>query len=185
METTNISIIYQPIDSLTAAPYNPRTLSQSEFESLQRSLDEFGFVEPIVVNRKSGFIVGGHQRVAAARAVGIETVPVVFVDLDEQREKALNVALNKISGSFDNDMLAELLSGLDDDMVELTGFDENWADLLQPVPDLEDDEAKAKEAKAPKFTTDELRTLAKSLYPIQVSVILDFLSVVDERSDKH
>ncbi len=67
-----------------AAPYNPRRMSEHDLEALRRSLRFFGTVEPIVVNRRSGHIVGGHQRVKAAQAEGIDTLPVVHVDLEAE-----------------------------------------------------------------------------------------------------
>src|SRR6266581_2486276 len=87
--------------SQMAAPYNPRTISEHDLAALRRSLKVFGTVEPIVVNRRSGHIVGGHQRVRAAEAEEIATLPVVYVDLDDPSEKQLNLALNRISGEFD------------------------------------------------------------------------------------
>src|SRR5437867_3943028 len=115
------------------APYNPRTISDHDLEALRRSLRFFGTVEPIVVNRRSGHIVGGHQRVKAAQAEGIETLPVYYVDLDDPSEKQLNLALNRIHGEWDERMLEELLAelkagGAD---LELTGFtDDEIAALL-------------------------------------------------------
>ncbi len=107
-----------------ASPYNPRKISPHDLTALRRSLREFGAVEPVVVNRRSGRIVGGHQRVKAAAAESIESLPVVYVDLDEPREKQLNLALNRIAGEFDRDSLAAILKdlkGLDEDL-GLTGF---------------------------------------------------------------
>ena len=77
-----------------------------------------------MVNRRSGHIVGGHQRVKAAAAEGLETLPVVHVDLDEPSEKQLNLALNRISGEFDMEKLAEVLGDLEraGADLELTGF---------------------------------------------------------------
>src|ERR1039457_1045090 len=74
------------------APYNPRRIEPDQLAALRRSLRTFGAVEPVVANRRSGRIVGGHQRVKAAEAEGIETLPVVWVDLDETGEKQLNLA---------------------------------------------------------------------------------------------
>src|SRR3990172_7687318 len=107
-----------------AAPYNPRTISEHDLEALRRSLRFFGTVEPIVVNRQSDRIVGGHKRVKAAQAEGIQTLPVVYVDLDDPSEKQLNLALNRISGEFDVEKLAELLKELEAQGadLDLTGF---------------------------------------------------------------
>ena len=65
-----------------AAPYNPRTISDHDLMALGRSMTTFGVVEPIVVNRRTNRIVGGHQRVKAAEGAGVEELPVVYVDLD-------------------------------------------------------------------------------------------------------
>src|SRR5213594_1155776 len=95
-----------------ASPYNPRSISEHDLGALRRSLRFFGTVEPIVVNRRSGRIVGGHQRVLAAEAEGIAELPVVYVDLDDPSEKQLNLALNRIHGEWDEKMLEELLAEL-------------------------------------------------------------------------
>ena len=116
-----------------AAPYNPRRISDHDLAALQRSLRFFGTVEPIVVNRRSGHIVGGHQRVRAAEAEGIETLPVVYVDLDDPSEKQLNLALNRISGEWDPEKLAAVLGDLEKAGADLsfTGFtDEELRDLV-------------------------------------------------------
>ena len=107
-----------------AAPYNPRRMSEHDLAALRRSMKSFGVVEPVVVNRRTGRIVGGHQRVKAAEAEGIETLPVVHVDLDEPSEKQLNLALNRISGDWNEEALARVLAELQaagTDM-EQTGF---------------------------------------------------------------
>jgi len=107
-----------------AAPYNPRRISPHDLEALRRSLRTFGAVEPVVVNRRTDRIVGGHQRVCAAEAEGIAALPVVYVDLDEPAEKQLNLALNRISGEWDEALLGALLRDLEaecDDLA-LTGF---------------------------------------------------------------
>src|SRR5213594_2194387 len=95
-----------------AAPYNPRTISDHDLGALRRALRFFGTVEPIVVNRRSGRIVGGHQRVKAALEEGIKELPVVYVDLDDPSEKQLNLALNKIGGEWDAEKLEVLLAEL-------------------------------------------------------------------------
>ncbi len=110
--------------SLTPADYNPRKISAKQRAALRNSLDEFGFVQPIIVNRLTGVIVGGHQRLTAALAIGLEEVPVVYVELTADREKALNVALNKISGDWDYELLVDVLRDIEDGPeFDLTGFD--------------------------------------------------------------
>src|SRR5213593_2811975 len=124
-----------------AAPYNPRQISDHDLEALRRSLRFFGTVEPSVVNRRSGHIVGGHQRVKAAQAEGIATLPACYVDLDDPSEKQLNLALNRIHGEWDEDMLERLLAELKAGGADLalTGFtDDEIAALLVDQEVLQD-----------------------------------------------
>jgi len=123
------------INKLKAAAYNPRkTLKpgDTEYEKLKRSITEFGYVEPVVWNRTTGNVVGGHQRLTVLKDLGQTEVDCVIVELDEKHEKALNVALNKIQGEWDKDKLAELLTELDGSEfdVSLTGFDAAEIDEL-------------------------------------------------------
>ena len=82
------------IDDLKFAEYNPRKISSKEMIKLKNSLKEFGFVQSIIINQDNT-IVGGHQRVKAARELGMIKVPCVTVDLDKEKEKALNIALHR------------------------------------------------------------------------------------------
>lgn len=129
------------ITQLNPATYNPRKDLQPgdvEYERLRRSIEEFGYVEPLVWNKRTGNIVGGHQRFKVLVAMGYNDIDCVVIDLDEQREKALNVALNKISGAFDIPLLTDLLRDLDDSGfdVSLTGFDAAEMDeLFRDKPD--------------------------------------------------
>jgi DNA modification methylase len=118
-----------PVEQINPAPYNPRKdlkPGEPEYEKLRRSIQEFGFVEPLVWNKRTGNLVGGHQRLKVLIEQGVREVEVSVVDLDDQRERALNIALNKISGDWDNEKLKDLLEELDtgDFDIELTGFTE-------------------------------------------------------------
>ena len=132
-----------PINELEPASYNPRKDLQpgdADYEKLKRSLAEFGYVEPVIYNHTTGRIVGGHQRLKVLAALGHDTVDCVVVELDETREKALNVALNKISGEWDQDKLALLIADLDasDFDAELTGFDDD--EIAQLIGSLDENE---------------------------------------------
>lgn len=126
------------VSRINPAPYNPRVdlkPGDAEYEKLRRSLDEFGLVEPLVWNRRTGNLVGGHQRFKVLLERGAKSVEVSEVDLSPEREKALNLALNKISGDWDPLKLAELLDELSrvpDFDLGLTGFDApEVTDLLE------------------------------------------------------
>lgn len=116
------------VSKLLPADYNPRKdlkPGDAEYEKLKRSLEEFGYVEPVIWNKTTGNVVGGHQRLKVLIAMGMSDVECVVVELSAEKEKALNVALNKISGDWDKDKLALLISDLQgsDFDVSLTGFD--------------------------------------------------------------
>lgn len=116
------------VEQLIPADYNPRKDLQpgdSEYEKIKRSLEEFGYVDPVIWNKTTGRVVGGHQRLKVLASMGRTEVECVVVELDEEKEKALNVALNKISGDWDKEKLAVLMTDLDaaDFDVSLTGFD--------------------------------------------------------------
>ncbi|MEI3609961.1 site-specific DNA-methyltransferase [Pseudogracilibacillus sp. SO10305] len=116
------------LEQLIPADYNPRKDLQpgdSEYEKIKRSLEEFGYVDPVIWNKTTGRVVGGHQRLKVLASMGRTEVECVVVELDEEKEKALNVALNKISGDWDKEKLAVLMTDLDaaDFDVSLTGFD--------------------------------------------------------------
>ena len=102
-----------PAARLNPAAYNPRKdlkLGDREYEKLKRSIVEFGYVEPVIWNRRTGNVVGGHQRLKVLVDMGQTEIDCVVVDLDLRREKALNVALNKIQGDWDEEKLASLMA---------------------------------------------------------------------------
>ena len=126
-----ISIEHVEIDLLRPDPANPRRIGEAELESLTRSLREWGFVQPVLVRLADSTVIGGHQRLLAARRLGMKTVPVIFVDLTQEQARLLNVALNKISGEWDEELLARMLSDLQPLAdLSLTGFDEDELDKL-------------------------------------------------------
>jgi DNA modification methylase len=140
---------------LIPAEYNPRKVlrpGDKEYEKLRRSIEEFGCVDPLIWNVRTKRIVGGNQRLAVMLDLGWTESEVSIVDLPEEREKVLNLALNKICGEWDMDRLRELLIELEASEIDvtLTGFDtEELADILpkpqdgDPVEDGFDAEAEA------------------------------------------
>ena len=113
------------VKDIKYAPYNPRKISDEVLSKLKRSIEEFGYIEPIVVNKRTMHVVGGNQRLKVLRQMGIGEVQSVIVDLDETHEKALNIALNKINGEWDLPALKDLLLEIDTGEIdiELTGFE--------------------------------------------------------------
>ena len=125
MKTPELRVI--PVQDLKPAAYNPRKKlkpGDSEYEKIKKSIEEFGFADAVVVN-KDMTIIGGHQRLTVAMELGYTEVPCTVVDIDKTREKALNIALNKITGTWDEALLAELLKDIEASGLSpmMTGFE--------------------------------------------------------------
>ena len=134
------------ISDLKHAEYNPRKdlkPGDKEFEKIKNSINEFGYCDPIILNSDLT-IVGGHQRAKVLKELGFTEIDCVIIDIDKTKEKALNVALNKISGEWDFESLAKLLDDLktEDYDIELSGFDMKEAEKLwdEYMPKDEQDE---------------------------------------------
>lgn len=118
------------LSDLKPAPYNPRTSNKKQEKNLKESLSKFGLVEPIIFNKRTGYIVGGHFRVRELKKLGYESVNCVIVDLSEDDERELNVRLNANTGAWDFDLLAN--EWIIEDLVE-------WG--LEGIPfDIEEEE---------------------------------------------
>ena len=106
---SKLQIKYVPIGKLKPAEYNPRKSRHEENDRLKDSMTKFGFIDPVIVNsaeNRKNIIIGGHFRVRIAKDMGITLAPVVYVDIpDVEKEKELNLRLNKNTGSFDLDLL--------------------------------------------------------------------------------
>ncbi|HFU3943069.1 TPA: site-specific DNA-methyltransferase [Streptococcus suis] len=145
---------------LHPASYNPRKKlkkGDKEYEKIKQSLLKFGYVDPIIVN-KDLTVIGGHQRLTVLKDLDYETAKCVIVDLSKEDEKALNIALNKITGQWDDQLLADLLLDLQESDVnlDLTGFEPpEIDDILSNVhdKDLSDDDFDVEEElKKPTFS---------------------------------
>ena len=135
-------IIQRDIDSLIFAEYNPRQLTKDQHQHLKDSIQRFGLVDPILVNKhktRENIIIGGHQRVRVAKDLDIDKVPCIELSLTYEKERELNIRLNKNSGSWDYDVLANMFEmeelqdwGFDDNDLKL--FDQDFGDEFN-LPD--------------------------------------------------
>ena len=120
------------IRDMDRAAYNPRIElipGDTEYENLRRSITTYGLIIPVVWNKRTNKVVGGHQRLTVLENEGETEVDVSVVDLDETQERQLNVALNKVEGGWDEEKLADLLAELGEDAT-LTGFTQQEIDSL-------------------------------------------------------
>lgn len=132
-----------PIDDLKGADYNPRQITPKALAKLKTSLREFGMPQPVIVNSNTGLIVGGHQRWKAAKELGWTEVPVTYMDLTDDEERVMNIALNngELTGDWDMEQLAKVLQEVDDKaLLEATGFDAQHIDKLIEEMTAEDEE---------------------------------------------
>lgn len=139
------------IEKLKPAKYNPRkdlTTEDEEYKKIKKSLAEFGYVAPIIVNADMT-VIGGHQRLKVLKELGYTEIECNVVDLDKNKEKALNIALNKITGEWDNNKLEELLIELKETDIDLdiTGFSFDEVDnILKDITGSKEDDFNVEEA---------------------------------------
>ena len=115
------------INDLKPAAYNPRKAlkpGDKEYEKIKKSISEFGYVDPIIVNDDMT-VIGGHQRLTVLKDLGYTEIDCVVISIDKTKEKALNIALNKITGEWNKNLLADLIKDLQDSDfdIEFTGFE--------------------------------------------------------------
>ena len=144
MPATELTLERKSIADLVPAPYNPRQISSEALAGLRGSVERFGLVEPVVWNRRTGHVVGGHQRLKVLAAMGETETQVVVVDLPEAEEKALNVALNNpsIAGEFTPELhrlLAEIGATMPD-LSALLRFDDLAEQMKHLLAELAPDE---------------------------------------------
>lgn len=150
------------INDLISPEYNPRTMTDDEMEGLKKSLDEFGYIDPVIVNKHNNHVVGGNQRLLALKQLGYKEIDVIFInEPDINREKQINVRLNNSSGKWDENKLVDILKdlkveGLD---LDLTGFNEFDFDL-------EFDEIEVEEIEIPQTVKEETEIETEETEPI-------------------
>jgi DNA modification methylase len=145
LEPHGLEITYLLMEELRPDPANPRRISDDELDSLSRSIRQFGLVDPIIARREDKTVIGGHQRLIAARRLGLKQVPVIFLDLSPEQARLLNLGLNRIGGTWDQELLARLLAELKDvpDVdLSLAGFSED--ELMKYLKGLESQEKREK-----------------------------------------
>ena len=131
MEIKNVKI-----SSLKPAKYNPRIMNKEEMEKLQNSIKEFGLVEPVVAN-KDLTVIGGHQRIKAMEMLHWKEIPCIIIDVDKKKEKLLNLALNRIVGSWDESKLVKLIREIQEyPDIKLSGLNDTELEMLSVQYDL-------------------------------------------------
>lgn len=154
---------------IAPASYNPRvklTDKDHEYRALRASIDEFGYVVPMIVNTRTGNLVSGHQRLEVLLKNGVEEAEVVIVDMELEKEKALNIALNKVDGQWDYGKLADILEELsvDGEDILATGFtDGEIADLIGEI-----DAAGDADAEIPDVEMTERKDNTKNGIPCRI-----------------
>lgn len=125
------------IKKIKEMKYNPREIEKTDYENLKKSIKEFGSVQPLIIN-KDNKIIGGHQRLKALKELNHEKVSVIKLNLPNKKAKALNLALNRISGKWDYELLDKFLKDFDDEAYDLSGFTESELSRYQTKFDFKD-----------------------------------------------
>lgn len=147
------------LEDIRPAPYNPRVTlkpGDAEYDALDKSLQRFGLAEPLVINKATGLLVSGHQRLNVLKAQGAEEAEVVLIELDPEQEKLLNVAINKIDGDWDYQKLESLFDELKPEDIAYTGFTESEIDNLFGSEDEAEEEASDGDSEEENATEEEL-----------------------------
>ena len=134
-----MEIVKVNINELISPEYNPRQITDDEMEKLKNSINEFGYIAPIIVNKHNNHIVGGNQRYEALKQLGYTMIDVIYIDEpDINKEKALNIRLNNLSGEWDMTKLEKVIDELKMEKfdITLTGFE---IDNVESFDDLEVD----------------------------------------------
>lgn len=172
MNTSNLLKIEQvQISKLKPAIYNPRKWSEEDLTQLMMSMEKFGFVDPIIVNGSSeryNIVIGGHFRLAAAAKIGLIEVPVVYTNIpDEQKERELNLRLNKNQGEWDYTLLAEF----DESILMDIGFDSEELDTVFDI-DIEEPDNFDLNKELEKLDINEVEAQKGDLYQLGESRLL-------------
>lgn len=178
MSKNDIAIVAVPVSSLKPATYNPRTWNQDQEEALKESISRFGLVDPIIVNGakdRKNVVIGGHFRLHVAKELGHVEVPVVYVNIPEiEREKELNLRLNKNTGSFDFKLLAEF----DKAFLTDVGFSSEEMDTIFAVEDTPEQFDLKKELE--KLDIKQVKVKKGDVYEIDGSRLMCGDSTVEE-----
>jgi hypothetical protein len=162
----NLKIEYVDINELKPAEYNPRKANKKQIEDIKKSIERFGLVDPLIVNNaenRKNIVIGGHLRLKVAKEMGYKEVPVVYVNIpDIEKEKELNIRLNKNTGEFDYDLLANF----DEDFLKDIGFDEKELNFFVDINDLEIEKEKIKNDKVLELSENLLNFETDNKYDI-------------------
>ena len=149
-----IKIEYLPINQLKLCEYNPRKISEKDFNDLIKSLSKFGTVDPLIINsdkQRYGTVVGGNQRLLALKKLGYSEIPVVKINIpDINLEKELNIRLNRNQGEFEWKLLADF----DEEFLSEIGFSSEELDTIfdvDPTPEIFDLERELKKLQIDKI----------------------------------
>jgi len=182
--THRLKIEYVDPHSLKPWKGNPRVMSPEDHEKLKNGMRQFGdiveggIVDPLIVRRRDNLVIGGHQRLEDVLKLGLPRVPIVRIDISERRMKALNVALNKIHGDWDEGKLASILDELKDlPIVEATGFTD--AEIEKIIANIPSPELERADSNGPRLSLLPYMGGKQNLVPRLIPLIPDHVAYVE------
>ncbi|MCL1929918.1 ParB N-terminal domain-containing protein [Candidatus Saccharibacteria bacterium] len=189
--STKLQVQQLKISELKPSEYNPRKWSEDQLTKLRESIEKFGVVDPLIVNNhesRKNIVIGGNMRLKVLKEMGFKEVPVVFLNLDENQERDLNVRLNKTGGDWDFDLLKEF----DEDLLADIGFDSKELDEIFDDEDLEEKNTFDLEKELDKVGIEEINVKKGDIYQLGDSRLMcgdstipeDFAKLMgDEKAD--
>ena len=170
MSTNKLQIVHVPASDLRASDYNPRKWTKEAEDQLKESIKKYGIVDPLLVNsaeERKNIVIGGHFRLSIIKELGIEEVPVVYINIpDIEKEKELNIRLNKNIGEFDFDLLAKF----DENFLADIGFSSEELDSIFELEDTPEQFDLNNELK--KLKIDQINVKSGDVYEINGSRVM-------------
>lgn len=171
------------ISELKPSEYNPRKWSEEQFRKLRESIEKFGIVDPLIVNAygpRQNIVIGGNMRLAVLRDLGYDDVPIVYVSLDETRERDLNVRLNRTGGDWDYDLLKEF----DESLLVDIGFDSEEIDEIFDIEDMNENNSFDLKKELKKLDIKKIEVQKGDVYQLGESRLMCGDSTVEADFDK-
>ncbi|HMR72421.1 MAG TPA: DNA modification methylase [Candidatus Saccharibacteria bacterium] len=191
LTTANLQVQQVKINELKLSEYNPRRWSEDQLQKLRESLQKFGVVDPLIVNShpsRTNIVIGGNMRLKVLKDMKYTEVPAVYLNLDEAKERDLNVRLNKTGGEFDLDLLKDF----DESLLEDIGFSSEELDDIFIDDDLEEKNSFDLKKELKKLDIKEISVQKGDIYQLGDSRLMcgdstipeDFAKLMgEERSD--
>jgi len=181
--STELKIEYIPIDTLKPFVDNPREHSERNINDIKQSISRFGFTNPILVRREDNMIIAGHGRIEAAAIEGLDTVPVIYLDMSDNDAKLYSITDNRTAETSEWDLLAlkELTEALSDEGLEIEDSGFELAELEQLIGEDQEIDHDEMWQGMPEFEQDDLSGIKMTVHFENVEDIIGFAELIGQK----